>query len=66
MTEINRGYWTRIHTPSGKDVLGWVSDQGPPALKLGDGRTPAIYLQKQKNKSVNKDKVTECREDEED
>ena len=48
MTEMNKGHWTRVHTTSGKDVLGWISDQGPPALKPGDGRTPAVYLHKQK------------------
>jgi hypothetical protein len=29
MTEIHRGYWTRTHTKSGKDVLSWISDQEP-------------------------------------
>jgi len=50
MTEMNKGHWTRIHTPSGKEVLGWISDQSLPALKLGDGGTPAVYLHKQKKR----------------
>ena len=50
MPEMSKGHWTRVHTPWGKDVLGWISDQGSPASKLGDGRTPDVYLHKQKKR----------------
>jgi hypothetical protein len=44
MSETGKGHWTRTHTKSGKDVLFWISDPEPPALRPGDRGTPVVYL----------------------
>jgi len=50
MTKMSGGHWTRVHTPWGRDVLGWISDQRLPASKLGVGRTLGFSPQKQKKR----------------
>ncbi len=50
MSGTGKGHWTRTHTNSGKDVLFWISDHEPPALKPGDRGTPAAYLKKRKKR----------------
>ncbi len=50
MSETGKGHWTRTHTKSGKDVLFWISDPEPPALRPGDRETPSVYFQKQRKR----------------